>query len=97
MNHKLCKSYKGRTMKYAKLDTSAVCVEPGVPKITLKTVNEVLLLIVYVNSPVVTDPFVAILCKKIKSPVAIFVFEITADPNVKTPVPAKSVAAPALI
>src|SRR5258706_4431505 len=66
--------YIGLTMKYANVLTSAVCVDPGVPNITLVIVKLVALLIVYVSSPNVVEAATPILCRNIKSPVAIFVF-----------------------
>lgn len=52
-------------MKYAKVEVSAVCVLPGVPRIKLVTVKLAPLLIVYERTPNVVVPLAAILERKI--------------------------------
>ena len=78
------------------METSPVCVLPGVPRITLVTVKLVALLMVYVSTPRVVEAATPALVRIITSPVAIFVFAIVCVPAVKTPVPMKSVTAPPL-
>ena len=84
-------------ISYVYVEVSPVCVDPGVPRIKLVTVNDVAAEIVYVNSPSVVEPLAAIRCRWILSVVAMFVFAMVCVPDVRVPVPIKSVTAPPLI
>lgn len=84
-------------MIYATVETSPVCVLPGVPRIREVIVKLVAALIVYESTPRVVVELAATLIGMIISVEAIFVFETVTVPLTKVADPIKSVTAPPCI